>query len=71
MYVTGHGGDYYFKIRERQALITQNFEHVFRDLSRRRPNMPIFVLIDSCSAITPYEGVDEPNFIAFASSSLG
>lgn len=25
IYLTGHGGDYYFKIREAQALVSQNF----------------------------------------------
>jgi glycosylphosphatidylinositol transamidase (GPIT) subunit GPI8 len=25
IYLTGHGGDFYFKIRERQALVSQNF----------------------------------------------
>lgn len=57
LYFTGHGGDSYFKIRERQALVSQNFEDVLKDLSKRRPRMPIFIVIDSCSAITPYEGV--------------
>jgi glycosylphosphatidylinositol transamidase (GPIT) subunit GPI8 len=55
MYLTGHGGDFYFKFRERQALVDQNFEDIFKDLSKRRPTMPIFILADSCSAITPYE----------------
>ena len=55
IYTTGHGGDYYFKIREREALISQNFENIFKDISWRRPEMVVFVLVDSCSAITPYE----------------
>ena len=25
VYITGHGGDFYFKIREREALVAQNF----------------------------------------------
>lgn len=32
--------------------------------------MPVFVVVDSCSAITPYEDVNEPNIIILASSSL-
>lgn len=70
VYLTGHGGDFYFKIRERQAVVAQNMKDVLSDLGRRKPEMPVFILIDSCSAITPYEGVEEQNIIALGSSSL-
>lgn len=58
IYMAGHGGDYYFKIRERQALVSQHFNHLFRDFAVRNPHSPIFLMIDSCSAITPFENVN-------------
>jgi glycosylphosphatidylinositol transamidase (GPIT) subunit GPI8 len=58
VYLAGHGGDYYFKIRERQALVSQHFEHLFQDLTVRHPQSSVLLLIDSCSAITPFENVN-------------
>lgn len=58
IYMAGHGGDYYSKIRERQALVSQHFNHLFHDFAIRNPHTPIFLMIDSCSAITPFENVN-------------
>lgn len=37
----------------------------------RYPNNLLLALIDSCSAITPYEYIKGDNFIALGSSSYG
>lgn len=54
IYFSGHGGDNYFKIRERQAIVSQHFEHFIQDFAVRHPQNPIFLMSDSCSAITPF-----------------
>jgi hypothetical protein len=36
-----------------------------------RNNASVFLMSDSCSAITPFEGVEWENFIALGSSSKG
>lgn len=69
VYVTGHGGDTYFKIREREALIDEQFAHIFNIL-RAKTNSNIAVISDSCSAITPFEKVTTDGFIALGSSSF-
>lgn len=70
VYVTGHGGDYYFKVREREALTAEHFTRLFLDLSYRNPYSSILLLSDSCSAITPFEDIHIDNFTALGSSSL-
>jgi glycosylphosphatidylinositol transamidase (GPIT) subunit GPI8 len=35
IYLTGHGGDYYFKVREREALVSSHFTLLLRDLWAR------------------------------------
>ena len=80
-YVTGHGGDFYFKVREKEALIDEQFMHIFKSLSNKHRNPAInsisnqiALFSDSCSAITPFETVPSDkeikNFLAFASSSF-
>lgn len=67
--MTGHGGDSYFKIREREALVDEQFANIFKIL-RQTFSGPIAVISDSCSAITPFEKVEIDNFIALGSSSF-
>lgn len=69
VYVTGHGGDTYFKIREREALIDEQFVHIFNIL-RSKTDGNFAVISDSCSAITPFEKVTTDGFIALGSSSF-
>lgn len=71
IYLTGHGGDYYFKVREREALVSAHFTHLLRDLWARGRRGSIQLLSDSCSAATPFEDIRESNFAGLGSSSLG
>ena len=43
---------------------------MFKDLSMRT-NASVFLMSDSCSAVTPFEQVEWENFIALGSSSKG
>lgn len=54
IYITGHGGDLYFKIREREALVNEQFENIFNINHRKRLSKKTAVISDSCSAITPF-----------------
>lgn len=47
-------GNTYFKIRERQALIDENFNNLFNDLALNKRFSKILLMSDSCSAITPF-----------------
>jgi glycosylphosphatidylinositol transamidase (GPIT) subunit GPI8 len=44
---------------------------MLEDLNARQSRSPIFLISDSCSASTPFEGIDAPNFIGIGSSSEG
>lgn len=61
----------YFKIREREALVNEQFENIFNTNYRKGVSKKTAVISDSCSAITPFESVTTPNFIALGSSSFG
>ena len=63
-------GDFYFKIREREAMVDEHFRRIFRDMQARRNYESIFLMSDSCSASTPFETVDIADFVGLASSSL-
>ena len=54
IYITGHGGDFYFKIREREAIIDEQFAHIFKSLDMKDLTESIVLFSDSCSAITPF-----------------
>lgn len=68
--MTGHGGDFYFKIRERSALLDEQFMILFDHLTQKNITDKIAMISDSCSAITPFETIRANNIISFASSSF-
>ena len=68
--MSGHGGDFYFKIRERMALIDEQFMIAYDHLERKNITDRIAIFSDSCSAITPFETIRSKNTLSFASSSF-
>lgn len=71
LYVTGHGGDSYFKLREREAIINAQFSRAISELYNKTMYQNYFSMSDSCGASTLFSKVTSPNFISIGSSSEG
>lgn len=52
-------------------MIDEQFASIFQTLNLKNMTSKIVLFSDSCSAITPFETVKIPKFLALGSSSFG
>lgn len=67
--MTGHGGDDYFKLQEREAILKEHLGQITNYLHQHSMYSKILFMSDSCSAITIFEDIVAPNILSLGSSS--
>lgn len=69
VYFSGHGGDDYFKLLEREAILKEHLKSLTDYLARNQLYSKILFISDSCSASTIFEDIVAKNIVYLASSS--
>lgn len=69
IYLSGHGGDDYFKLLERDAILKEHFKSLTDYLNANNLYSKILFLSDSCSSSTVFEDIKAENIISIGSSS--
>ena len=70
IYMTGHGGNEFFKFHDSQEISSQDMGYIFRDMHAKKRYKEIMLVIDTCQASTFANHIDAPNIYTLASSRL-
>jgi GPI-anchor transamidase subunit K len=71
LYMTGHGGDEFFKFQDQEELSAQEFAYAIEDMYKSDRFLELLVVLDTCQAATMCVYIDTPNVICVGSSSRG
>jgi phosphatidylinositol glycan class K len=71
IYVTGHGGDQFFKFQDEEELTAQDIANMLEELYRRKKFGKALVIADTCQAFTLFDKVQTPNVWALGTSLRG
>ena len=71
IYMSGHGGDGFFKFQDNEELLSLELHDTFSEMRRNRRFNEIFLMVDSCQANTMFSSLTLPGILAAASSKLG
>jgi len=71
IYLTGHGGDEFFKFHDYEELSAQELGYIFQEMYIKDRYKEILLILDTCQAITMSNYITSPNIITLASSSKG
>ena len=71
IYITGHGGDGFVKVRDNQELTSQDLADALRQMHAKGRYKEILLMVESCEASTLIELIDAPGIIATGSSIRG
>ena len=70
VYVTGHGGDSFFKFQDEEEILVEDFHDVFSQMHKMRRFNEILFMADTCQAFTLAPN-NVPNIYSIGSSLLG
>ena len=68
VYVTGHGGDNFFKFQDAEELTSQDLANVFEQMHLRKRYKQILFVADTCQAFTLADKLKTPNVYALGTS---
>ena len=68
VYMTGHGGDNFFKIQDTELIHSADFGKTFTEMHKKGMYKELFLLIDSCESVSMLEDIDAPNLYLMATS---
>jgi GPI-anchor transamidase subunit K len=68
VYVTGHGGDNFFKFQDVEELTSQDIANVFAEMHRRKLYKQILFIADTCQAFTLADKLEAPEVYALGTS---
>ena len=71
IYFNGHGGENFFKIQDTEVLQSEDFAKVYEEMSMKKMYKEVLMFIDTCQAMTLFDGVDSPDLILMGTSVLG
>lgn len=71
IYVTGHGGDKFFKFQDEEELTAQDIANLMERLYRERKFKQALFLADTCQAFTLFDKITTPNVLALGTSLRG
>ena len=69
VYFNGHGGDNFFKIQDTEVMQSQDLAKVYDEMHKKRKYESIFMIMDTCEAMSLFDHVLAPNLILLASSA--
>lgn len=68
IFVTGHGGDQFFKFQDEEELTAQDIANLMEELSKRKKFKKALFIADTCQAFTLFDKVTTPNVYALGTS---
>jgi len=68
VYVTGHGGDQFFKFQDEEEITSLDFKRAFDQMHQRGRYRNLLFVADTCQAFTLADHIDTPNVITIGSS---
>lgn len=71
IFLTGHGGDGFFKFRDKEELSAEDIGTAFEDMELKGRYKEILFIIDTCQASTLANKMVAPRVITIGSSGLG
>jgi glycosylphosphatidylinositol transamidase (GPIT) subunit GPI8 len=71
IYVTGHGGDQFFKFQDEEELTAQDIANLMERLYQEGKFKQALFLADTCQAFTLFDKVITPNVLALGTSLRG
>lgn len=71
IFITGHGGDEFFKFQDFDEINSDEFASVFSKMHERGRYKQILLFFDTCQASTMIDKIRAPNIYAVSSSKLG
>ena len=71
VYLTGHGGDNFFKFQDGEELMSHDIASAFSQMYEARRYNEILFISDTCQAFTMADEIDAPNVFSVGSSLKG
>jgi phosphatidylinositol glycan class K len=71
IYLTGHGGDQFFKFQDEEEILAAELAAVFRQMHDAGKYREILLIADTCQAFTLGDKIDAPNVTVIGSSLRG
>ncbi len=71
IYLTGHGGDEFFKFQDAGEISSFDLADAFHGMSQKQRFNEMLVIADTCQANTLYERLHSPNVVMVGSSARG
>lgn len=68
IFVTGHGGDQFFKFQDEEEMTAQDIANLMEELARRKKFRKALFIADTCQAFTLFDKVTTPNVYALGTS---
>ena len=70
LYITGHGGDEFFKFREVDQMRAEEFAEIVDEMKRVLKFDELLIIVDTCEAISFVTKIKTPNVTVFCSSNF-
>ena len=71
IFVTGHGGDQFFKFQDEEEMTAQDIANLMDELAARKKFRKALFIADTCQAFTLFDKVKTPNVYALGTSLRG
>lgn len=71
IYVSGHGGDQFFKFQDEEEVTSQDLANLMDTLSERKRFKQALFIADTCQAFTLFDQVETNNVLALGTSLQG
>jgi phosphatidylinositol glycan class K len=71
LYMTGHGGDEFFKFQDAEELSAQEFAFAVGEMYDKAMYKEMLIVLDTCQASTMCKYIDVPHVFCIASSQKG
>ena len=71
VFLSGHGGDEFFKFRDTEEMATQDIGYALHDMAVKGRYKELLLIVDTCQAATLANAIVAPRVIAIGSSRKG
>jgi phosphatidylinositol glycan class K len=71
VFLTGHGGDNFFKFQDFEEMTSQELSAIFGEMHKRRRYGKLLFFMDTCQAATMVSKLNAPNIFAISTSLKG
>ncbi|KAH7100578.1 peptidase C13 family-domain-containing protein [Auriculariales sp. MPI-PUGE-AT-0066] len=71
LYLTGHGGEDFLKFQDQEEISSYDLADAVETMWQKKRYNELFLMVDSCQAVSMYSKLYSPNVLATASSRVG